>query len=474
MQDLYRRREHLYFLPIGGTAMAPLAGLLQAMGHRVEGVDTGLYPPMSVLLEELGIPVRIGFDPALVPRDLDRVVVGNAVPRSHPEVAAVLERGLPFLSQAEAVAHYALALGPRSLVVAGTHGKTTTSALLAWILEDAGTDPSYLVGGLPTWSRRPFRLGRGPWMVLEGDEYNSAFFDRGPKFLHYRPHLFVLGPVEHDHVDLYPTLDGVLTAFRAGAAQVPAAGAVIVNAWSEHALAAVRDATAPVVRVGPEPGCELQLRSWEPTPEGGVAELAWHREKLPMTLPLAGLHNAQNAALALAAALVAGLSAADALAALARFPGVARRLELRGEIAGVAVVDDFAHHPTALAATVAAARVRWPGRRLVVAYEPRSLTAARREFGPAYLEALAGADLALVAAPFHRGRLGGDEVLDRDRLARELAARRVRAVMPGPDDDPVAALLPLLEPGDVVLGCSSGSFDGFHQRLLAALAATSG
>jgi UDP-N-acetylmuramate: L-alanyl-gamma-D-glutamyl-meso-diaminopimelate ligase len=473
LQDLYRRPEHLYFLPVGGTAMAPLAGLLQAMGHRVEGVDSGLYPPMSVLLEELGIPVRIGFDPALIPRDLDRVVIGNAVPRSHPEVAAVLERGIPFLSQAEAVAHYALALGPRSLVVAGTHGKTTTTALLAWILEDAGTDPSYLVGGLPIWNRRPFRLGRGPWMVLEGDEYNTAFFDRGPKFLHYRPHLFILGPVEHDHVDLYPTLDGVLTAFRAGAAQVPGAGAVIVNAWSEHALAAVRDATAPVVRVGPDRDCELQLHSWSPTPEGGVAELAWRGETVPMTLPLAGLHNAQNAALALAAALTVGVPAAAALAALARFPGVARRLELRGEIAGVAVVDDFAHHPTALAATVAAARARWPDRRLVVAFEPRSLTAARRDFEAAYLEALIGADLALVAAPFHRGRLAEAETLDRDRLAAELEVRGVRAVMPGPDDDPVAALLPLLEPGDVVLGCSSGSFDGFHQRLLAALATRS-
>ncbi len=162
--------------------MAPLAGLLQAVGHHVEGVDSGLYPPMSTLLDELGIPVRIGWNPDLIPDRLDRVIIGNAVPRSNPEVTAILERGVPFLSQAEAVAHYVLARGPSSLVVAGTHGKTTTSSLLAWILESVDTDPSYLIGGLPSWNPRGFRLGRGPWMVLEGDEYNTAFFDRGPSF----------------------------------------------------------------------------------------------------------------------------------------------------------------------------------------------------------------------------------------------------------------------------------------------------
>jgi len=473
LQDLYRESERLYFLPIGGTAMAPLAGLLQAAGHHVQGVDSGLYPPMSTLLEELGIAVRIGWDPDKIPRDLDRVVIGNAVPRDNPEVAAVLERGLPFLSQAEAVAHYVLARGPSSLVVAGTHGKTTTSSLLAWLLEDAGADPSYLVGGLPAWNRRGFRLGGGPWMVIEGDEYNTAFFDRGPKFLHYRPHLFILGPVEFDHADLYPNLDAVLTAFRAGAAQVPKTGAVVVNTWSETAVSATRDATAPLVRVGPGSDCDLAMVTWTPTAIGSVAALVWQGSTLEMRLPLAGLHNAQNAALALAAALTIGVAPDRAVAALGRFPGVARRMEVRGESAEVTVVDDFAHHPTALGVTIAAARQRWPGRRLVVVFEPRSLTAARRDFGGAYLEALAGADLVLVAAPFHSGRLAADEVLDRQALARGLAARGVESLMPEPDGDPVAILLPRLQPGDVVLGCSSGNFDGFHGRLLEALRQTS-
>jgi len=471
LQDLYPKQERLYFLPIGGTAMAPLAGLLQAAGYRVEGVDSGLYPPMSTLLEELEIPVRIGWDPEKIPEGIDRVIIGNAVPRTNPEVTAVIERGLPFLSQAEAVAHYALARGQSSLVVAGTHGKTTTSSLLAWILEHSETDPSYLVGGLPSWNPRGFRLGNGPWMVIEGDEYNTAFFDRGPKFLHYRPHLFILGPVEYDHADLYPSLDAVMTAFRAGAAQVPKAGAVVVNAWSDQTLAAIRDATAPVVTVGPGKDHHLQMSGWVPSARGGVADLVWRGETMTMSLPLAGEHNAQNAAMALAAALTVGVPHGAALEALARFPGVARRMEERGEVADVLVIDDFAHHPTALGVTILAARQRWPDRRLVIAFEPRSLTAARRDFGVAYTEALSAADLALVAAPFHSGRLAEDEILDRDRLASELAARGVQSVMPGPDDDPVEALLPHLRGGDVVVGCSSGSFDAFHARLLEALEA---
>jgi len=469
LQDRYPRSEHLYLLPIGGTAMAPLAGMLRSIGHRVEGVDTELYPPMSTLLAELAIPVRLGFDPARVPDGVDRAIIGNAVPRSNPEVVAILERGTPFLSQAEAVAHYVLARGQDSLVVAGTHGKTTTSSMLAFILEDAGRDPSYLIGGMPRWSGRPFRLGGGRQIVIEGDEYNTAFFDRGPKFLHYRPHLFVLGPVEFDHGDIYRDLDAVMTAFRAGAAQVPRHGAVVVNAFSEGAVAAARDAAAPVVTVGGDPGCTLQLTPGERTPDRSTAAIRWQGATHQLELPAAGEHNLHNAAMAVAAAVVSGVEPAAALAALARFPGVVRRLEVIGEQAGVTVVDDFAHHPTALAATIAAARQRWPGRRLVVAFEPRSLTAARRAFQEAYLSALAGADLALVAPPFHRDRLEPSLLLDRDALGRDLKRRGVGAVVP--DGDPVAALLPLLEPGDVVLGCSSGSFGDFHRRLLELLKA---
>ncbi len=462
-------REFLYFLPIGGTAMAPLAGLLHSIGHRVEGVDAHLYPPMSTLLEDLGIPVRLGFDPSKIPEDVDRVIIGNAVARTNVEVAAVLERRLPHLAQAEAVAHYVLARGTQSLVVAGTHGKTTTSAMLSWILENTGEDPSYLVGGLPRWNPRGFRLGGGRWLVIEGDEYNTAFFDRGPKFLHYRPHLFVLGPVEFDHADLYPNLEAVLTAFRAGAAQVPRHGAVVVNAWSEGSLAACRDATAPIVTVGEDPDADLRLRSWEGLSGGSRAVISWRGSDIAMEVHQPGLHNTQNAAVAVAAAAVAGVDPAAAAAAMASFPGVARRMEVVGEAAGITVVDDFAHHPTALAVTITAARQKWPGRRLVIAFEPRSLTAARRSFQAAYLAALSGADLVLVASPYHRDRLTADEVLDRAALAEDLAARGVASLMPERGDDVVAMLLPAITSGDVVVGCSSGDFGGFPRKLVDAL-----
>jgi len=451
--------------------MAPLAGLLHELGHRVEGVDAHLYPPMSTLLQDLGIPVRIGFDAAALPDDIDRVIIGNAVPRTNVEVAAVLTRRLPHLAQAEAVAHYVLARGQQSLVVAGTHGKTSTSAMLSWILEKTGADPSYLVGGLPRWNPRGFRLGDGRWLVIEGDEYNTAFFDRGPKFLHYRPHLFILGPVEFDHADLYPNLDAVLTAFRAGTSQVPRHGAVVVNGWSEHALAACRDATAPVITVGRDEASDLRLVSWDGGGETSRSVLSWRGRKLVLELAQTGLHNTQNAAVAVAAAVVCGVDPAAAVEAMAAFPGVARRMEVVGEASGVVVVDDFAHHPTALAATIAAARQRWPERRLVVAFEPRSLTAARRSFQDAYLAALAGADLVLVAPPYHSDRLAEDEVLDRAALAEALAALGVASLMPEQCDDSATVLLPRIHRGDVVVGCSSGDFGGFHRKLVDALQA---
>jgi UDP-N-acetylmuramate: L-alanyl-gamma-D-glutamyl-meso-diaminopimelate ligase len=446
--------------------MAPLACLLHEDGHVVTGVDAHLYPPMSTLLEEAQVPVRLGFDPAAVPHDVDRVVIGNAVPRTNPEVKEVIRRGQAFLAQAETVAHYVLAPGRRAAVVAGTHGKTTTSALLSWILEAANTDPTCLVGGLLKWSRRAHRLGRGPWAVLEGDEYNTAFFDRGPKFLHYRPELFILGPVEFDHADLYRDLDAVVTAFRAGAAQVPGHGAVVVNGWCDTARAVAATAPAPVVIAGPSGGDEVCLHRAHPQSDGMVLSLEIAGHPTTLLLPLSGVHNAHNACLAAAAAWRTGVSREDIASALETFPGVARRLDVIGEAGGVVVVDDFAHHPTALAVTVTAARERWRGRRLVVAYEPRSISASRRGFQDAYVQALAGADLVLLARPFHADRAAAEDLLDREEMAVSLDHLGVLCLTPDIGADPAESLIGHLVPGDVVLGCSSGDFQNFHVRLL--------
>ncbi len=447
--------------------MATLAGLLHQQGHRVEGVDTQLYPPMSTLLSDLEIPVRLGWDPDLIP-SVDRVIIGNAIPRTNPEIQRVLTDRRPYLSQAEAVSHYLLAEGRESLVVAGTHGKTTTTSMATWVFEELDTDPTALVGGLLKWSRRSFRLGQGPWMIIEGDEYNTAFFDRGPKFLHYRARIFLLGPVEFDHADLYHDLDAVLTAFRAGTAQVPFHGTIVVNAFWPTALDCVRNTSGEVLKVGSTPDCALRLGETlvEEDAEITCTPVEWQGRKLDLRLPMPGRHNAENAAMAMAGALAAGLDPDAIIDALSRFPGVARRLETIGEASGVLIVDDFAHHPTALSATITAVRSRWPGRRLVIAYEPHSMTAARRDFQAAYVDALAGADIALMSYPYYSDRLPPEDRLDRDQMTSVLKERGVHAIMPSEGEDPVEALAPFLRSGDVVVGCSSGNFGAFHRRLL--------
>ena len=457
---------HSYLLPIGGTATAALAGLLQASGQRVSGVDSALYPPTSEVLAALGIPVRIGFDPSGIPDDIDRVIIGNAVPRGNVEVQAVLASGLPYTSQA-AVFGEEFCAGARAVVVAGTHGKTTTTALVAHILVAAGLDPTTLIGGVPRGGSS-WRLGRGGWTVVEGDEYNTAFFDRGPKFLHYRPHLFVVGNVEFDHGDIYADLDAILAAFRAGTALVGDGGFVVANAGDAGARA-VATGHRSAVWYGTAAGVDLHCRAWSSGVEGILAELSWRGEPFTVRVPLVGRHNLDNLLAASACALLAGLPTDASAAAAATFPGVRRRLDLLGEAAGVAVVDDFAHHPTAVRLTLEGARTRFPGRRLVVVFEPRSLTAGRAGFAREYEAALAIADVALIAPVYHRKRLAPEDMLDRDALAAALRRHGCAATALADDDDPLAAVRRSLVAGDVVVTMSSGDFGGLPHRLLAAL-----
>jgi UDP-N-acetylmuramate: L-alanyl-gamma-D-glutamyl-meso-diaminopimelate ligase len=457
---------HYYLLPIGGTATAALAGLLHDAGERVSGVDAALYPPTSELLAELGIPVRVGFDGAAIPGDVDQVIIGNAVPRSNVEVAAVLARDLPYTSQAEAFGARFCA-GARTVVVAGTHGKTTTTALAAHIFTVAGLDPTTLIGGVPRGGR-PWRLGAGAWTVVEGDEYNTAFFDRGPKFLHYRPHLFVVSNVEFDHGDLYPDLAAILTAFRAGTAQVGGDGHVVANAGDDGARAAV-NGHPRAVWYGLDTGCDLACTGWRHVDGQVHAALRWHGERFELSVPLVGRHNLDNLLAAAACALLADIAPAAIASAAATFPGVRRRLEIVGEERGITVVDDFAHHPTAVALTLAGARHRFPGRRLVAAFEPRSLTAGRKLFAHAYEQALAAADVALLAPVFHRKRLGAHETLDRDAVVAALQTRGVSAAALPDDSDLGHAVMPHLRAGDVVVCMSSGDFSGLPRQLLVLL-----
>ena len=453
---------HFYFLPIGGTATTALAGLLHEAGQRVSGVDAALYPPTSDLLGELGVPVRIGFDPAGIPPDADQVIIGNALPRTNVEVQAVLARGLPYTSQAEALGER-FCRGSRSVVVAGTHGKTTTTALVSHILTTSGLDPTAMIGGVPRGGK-PWRLGRGGWTVVEGDAANTAFFDRGPKFLHYHPHLFVVGNVEFDHGDIYPDLDAILAAFDAGVALLGPQGYLVANAGDAGARR-VASAWPRTIWYGLSPLSQLTCISW--THEAGRlhATLSWEGARFEISAPLVGRHNLDNVLAASTCALLAGVRPEAVAGAVASFPGVRRRLEVVGETAGVTVVDDFAHHPTAVRLTLEGARHRFPGRRLVALFEPRSLTAGRAAFAAAYEEAFTRADVALVAPVYHRARLG-EQTLDREALVHTLAARGIEAAALPDEGDPAPAVLAHVLSGDVVLCMSSGDFGGLPHRLL--------
>lgn len=469
----------IYLIAMGGTGMAPLACLLRELGHRVRGADLPLYPPMKTLLDEAGIAPLVGYDaahldPAAGAVRPDLVIVGNAVPRQNPEAEIAERLGLPRLSMPEALWRFFLA-ARRPLVVAGTHGKTTTTALASWVLLHAGRDPGFLIGGLPKNFERSFRVGKGDRFVVEGDEYNAAYFDRGPKFLHYRPETLILNSVEYDHADLYPSHEVLLAAYRRLVAMVPADGLLVAYGDDELLREVAAAAVCEVVFFGFEPknavrpeGLELGEGSSRFTiedPEAGPVELA---------LPIPGRHNVLNALAVYVAARRDGLSPAQVAAAFAEFAGVRRRLDELGTARGVTVIDDFAHHPTAVAMSLGGLRQRYPGRRLVALFEPRSLTAGRSFFFQPYLEAFGQADRVFFAPVFYRERLGEEQALDVDGLRQGLAAAGVTAYAEESNDALLAHCLEELQPGDVVVTMSSGSFEGMPHRILAALEGTGG
>ena len=464
----------IYCLAIGGTGMAPLACLLQEQGHRVRGTDGPLYPPMSTLLERAGIHPLTGYDPGhlggLDPRP-DLVIIGNAIHRNNPEAVEAERLGLPILSMPQALARFFLARH-RPLVVAGTHGKTTTTAIAAWVWTACGRDPGYLIGGAPCDLPASFHDGGGDRFIIEGDEYNAAYFDRGPKFLHYQPETLLLTSAEYDHADLYPTPEALWDAYARLLALLPGDGLLVACGDSPKVRELAAGARCRTLFYGLEPGNDLHpLGDIEALPEGSRFRVrdVESGEEVEITLPLAGDHNVSNCLAVWAAARRDGLPAAEVAAALGRFHGVKRRLEELGTARGVTVVDDFAHHPTAVEKTLAALRQRYPGRRVVTLFEPRSLTAGRGFFFAPYREAFAGADRVLFAPIFHNGRLAPEERLDFTALAAELAAAGIPAEVCADSAGVLRRGLEEAREGSVVVTMSSGSFDGMPHRLLAAL-----
>jgi UDP-N-acetylmuramate: L-alanyl-gamma-D-glutamyl-meso-diaminopimelate ligase len=462
--------KSIHLVPIGGTAMTPLAALLAEAGHRVTGSALDLYPPMSTLLESLQIPVARGFAPEHVPTHCDCVVVGNAALRDNVEAAEANRRKIPVLSMPQAIRQHLLP-GKTSVVVTGTHGKTTTSALAAWLLLDSNRDPGFLIGGEMKNLGRGYRRGGGPAFVLEGDEYNAAFFDRGPKFLHYEPrHLFV-GNIEYDHADLFPDLASVVEAFRQVAAIVPPEGMIVANVDDERVRGILTAARARVVGVSlSERDADFSASDVEAGPEGTRFTLSESgRDAGKLSSPLVGTHNLRNTLGAIALARGLGLSVEEIGRALPRFAGVRRRLEVKGEKNGIVVVDDFAHHPTAVAGTIAAARTRWPGRRIWALFEPRSNTAGRKLFEEDYGEAFSAADALVIGPIFHAKRLKPEERIDRAAVLDRFTTNGKPAYAPERLEEIPGILRREARAGDVLLLMSSGAFGGLPETLLGEL-----
>jgi UDP-N-acetylmuramate: L-alanyl-gamma-D-glutamyl-meso-diaminopimelate ligase len=462
------RRIHL--VGVAGTGMGSFAGMLKAAGHEVTGSDQNVYPPMSDMLRAWAIPVLTPYDPAnldIVKPDL--VVIGNVIRRVNPEATEVRARRVPQMSFPAALGAFFLR-DRHSVVVAGTHGKTTTTALLGHVLARAGRDPSFLVGGVARNYDASYRLGAGPHFVVEGDEYDTAYFDKGPKFLHYRPRTAILTGIEFDHADIFRDLPHYEAAFERFVRLLPPDGHLAVSAAYPNALRIAGGSAARVVTYGLEAGADYVARDLAHGPDGArFAVLERGRALGVATLPGGGAHNVENALGVVAVARALGLDYESIAPGLASFAGVRRRQEVRGELGGIVVVDDFAHHPTAVRETIAAIRARFPGRRLWAVFEPRSNTSRRRLHQAEYVEALAGAACVGLKVPEPHDMVPADQRLDAERVVRNLRDRGVDARAEGDVDGLVRAVTDGVRPGDVVLVMSNGAFGGFVDRLLAAL-----
>lgn len=461
---------HIHLLGIGGSAMAPVAGMLKERGYDVTGSDTGVYPPASTLLSSLGISWNATFHGENLKPRPDLVVVGNVIARGNPELEIVLNEKIPYRSMAQVLEEIFLP-GHESLVVTGTHGKTTTTAMLAWIFHVAGRRPNFLVGGVAENFGKSYGLGGGEDFIIEGDEYETAFFDRSPKFFHYHPDNLIITSLEFDHADIYADLAAIELQFRRLVNLVPQRGRVV--AWGD------RNESGPSIgRVIERAFCPVQTYGFGPENDWIAGDLsivdeatefrvAYQGQEIArIRMAASGRHNVLNALAAAAIAHGRGIKGEAIEQALATFRNVRRRMDIKGEARGVLIVDDFAHHPTAIRATLQAALARWPGRRLWAAFEPRSNSMRRKVFESLLPDALSVAD-AIVLGPVHRAQeLGDGERFSPESVAAAIRAKgRIARALSSADEiaDYVAAHS---REGDVVVVMSNGSFDGLCEKLL--------
>src|SRR5947209_12162190 len=456
--------KHFHFLGICGTAMGSVAAALQERGSKVSGSDESIYPPMSIFLEQHGIKLHQGYAKKNIPADADVVVIGNAMKRGNPEVEAVLNRKLFYLSLPEVLKNYFLR-GKHNLVVTGTHGKTTTTSLLTWIMEKAGRKPGYLVGGIPKTLGEGARLNDSKYFVIEGDEYDTAFFDKRSKFIHYLPELVIVNNIEFDHADIFKNIDEIKLSFKRLLNIVPQNGMVLVNGDDHNCVEVAKDCLAQMVEVGFSKNCAQRIRDVTHSPEGSRFKLGDDVYEIP----LIGEFKVRNAAMAASAARFYDVPKSKIENALKSFTGIARRQEVRGEARGVKVIDDFGHHPTAIRQTLQALRQRYQSQRIWAIFEPRSNTTRRAVFQKELPEALKVADGVFIAQVARLEQIPEAERLNPEEVVKEISEDGRPAFYEKNADAIIDRIMPLLKPEDVVVVFSNGGFDNIHEKLLARL-----
>ncbi len=459
------KTKRFYLLGVGGVGMGALAGLLKAAGHEVIGVEGGpVYPPMSELLKRLGIEVLTGYqreNPLRVAPDL--AIVGNVIRRDNPELETIFSQGLPYLSFPEALYGFFIK-GYKSLVVAGTHGKTTTSALLAYSLERLGQDPTFLIGGLLRDRGQNFRLGRGDFVVLEGDEYDSAFFDKRPKFIHYAPSAAILTSIEFDHADIYQDFETLKAAFYDLISVLSPQGLLVYWADSQVVKEVASAFSGRKIAYGREGECKLLSRHPSQDPFGQYVEAAFLGEKFEFFLPLLGAHNALNALAVFSLLAGLGFSREEIVGTFSSFPGTRRRQEIL-LTEPVVIIDDFAHHPTAVRVTLEAIKEVWPQRRLLAVFEPRTNTSRRKVFQKEYPSALALAEVVFVNSPPDLAKIAASERLDLGLLVSDLRKTVKKAYLCRSIHELKEKIVAEIRPGDVLTFLSNGPFDNLPHLL---------
>lgn len=462
---MFTNPQSVHFLGVCGTAMGAVAAAMRERGTVVSGQDDNVYPPMSDYLESRGIRIIRGYRPEDIPQNSDLIVIGNAMSRGNPAVEAILNRRLPYASLPETIKHNFLR-DKHNLVVTGTHGKTTTTSLLAWILESAGLAPGWLIGGIPTNLGSGANFREAKYFVVEGDEYDTAFFDKRSKFLHYMPELVVINNIEFDHADIYRDVEEIKTSFRHLLNLVPSEGMVLVNADDPHAVDVARSCPAPVLEVGFSSNAGHQIQD----PTQGQDASSFSLFGSTFRIPLLGEFNIRNAAMAASAAHFYGVPVPEIQKAFVTFKGIKRRQEIRGVAGGVTVIDDFGHHPTAIRETLSGLRARYGTARIWALFEPRSNTTRRKIFQSAFPVAFEKSDGVFISEVARLEQIPAEERLDPEQVVREIASTGKPAYYEPSPEAIVTKLTPMLHAGDVVVVFSNGGFGGIHEQILQALA----